>query len=246
MVTIVNNFDFPVIQEDDRNANVSWQHHLARGSSGGVDLAYPFNSPIRANAAGTVSNVGWLGNGGRTLNLNLGDGRYIQYMHLSGYAKSDGATVAIGDVIAYSGGSGVYPDEHYYDAHLHVHMYLANGTRVNLYNYFGSTTPTPPAPTDYTTDKEPQDMYIRRIATGEIAIFGADFRASTGGTAGRHIFASETEYNAWRSIVTTYNSNIDSTGGDSRGKRANPPAALVNVMGVDENGWNVVCKMFGV
>ncbi|WP_313546369.1 M15 family metallopeptidase [Leifsonia aquatica] len=131
---------------------------------------------------------------------------------------------------------------------------LANGPTYGFYalsnsdpvhfDYSGTYTPTTPSvPTE---DEKEQDMYIRRNSTGEIAVFGSDYRGAVGGAAGRHIFASQTEYNGWRSVISTYNAQIDAQGLDPRGKKFLPPAALTSVMGVDDTGWTIVCGLYGV
>ncbi|MBF4461468.1 MULTISPECIES: M23 family metallopeptidase [unclassified Rathayibacter] len=144
MIQVVNNFSYPIIQDDDRDAYVSWNHHQARGSLGGVDLAYPAGSPVTANADGIVTTSGNSGSGGITSTLQLDDGRQIQYMHLQAARVANGTRVTLGTVIATSGASG-FGSSDYYAPHLHVHMILQNGTRVNLWDYFtgGATAPAP-------------------------------------------------------------------------------------------------------
>jgi len=137
MTAIVNNFTFPVILADDRNADVSWAHHLARGSAGGVDLAYPYGSPVLASASGVIKTLPNTGTGGNTVQLHLSDGRYIEYMHLSKFLKSTGDRVKAGDQIALSGASG-NGQANAYAAHLHVHLYTPS-ERVNLFHLFTTT-----------------------------------------------------------------------------------------------------------
>lgn len=134
MADIYNNFSYPVILDDRRDPEVSWTHHLQRGSTGGVDLAYPYGVPVLANAAGTITNVAWYGSGGHTVRLRMDDGRYIEYMHLSAFSLSSGASVRAGTQIGVSGSSG-NGNLHYYAPHLHVHMYIGS-IRVNLFHYF--------------------------------------------------------------------------------------------------------------
>jgi hypothetical protein len=79
---IVNNFSHPVILADDRNADKSWARHKANGSAGGVDLAYPLNSPVEAPAAGVwyfFPNQGTAGNVGHIL---IGGGWSVIFEHL--------------------------------------------------------------------------------------------------------------------------------------------------------------------
>jgi len=163
VATIVNNFTFPVILADDRNADVSWAHHRARGSLGGVDMAYPYGSVVLANAAGTIKNLPNTGSGGNTVQLHMDDGRYIEYMHLSKFLKSTGDTVKLGDKIANSGASG-FKQANYYAAHLHVHLYTPS-TRVNLFHYFKTVVaPAAPPVVDDTGD---QMAVLLRSTTGK-------------------------------------------------------------------------------
>lgn len=137
MSEITNNFTYPVIQLDSKDPDISWQHHLDRGSSGGVDLAYPYGSRVLANADGVITNIQGSGSGGWIAQLKMSDGRYIEYMHLSGFSRSAGASVRIGDEIGRSGASGFGSMTHY-GSHLHVHLYIG-ATRVNLFHYFSET-----------------------------------------------------------------------------------------------------------
>ena len=136
MPTIVNNFTFPVILYDNRDADQSWTRHQETGL-GGVDLAYPYGSPVLATADGFMQyfdgngRVG-RGSGGNIGRLRLADGSFIELLHLSKSMKT--GPVKIGDVVALSGGSG-YGNLWYYDPHLHVHVYI-KGVRRNLFDYF--------------------------------------------------------------------------------------------------------------
>jgi hypothetical protein len=140
---VVNNFTRPVILADQRDPDVSWQHHLERGSAGGVDLAYEMGTPILANADGWVE---WIdksrgGSGGNTARLHLsGDGAspiaYIEYMHLDrGIAHGSVVKLDQKSIVGWSGRSGM-GEQYHYDPHLHVHAVLHNGWRVNLFDYF--------------------------------------------------------------------------------------------------------------
>lgn len=161
MSAIVNNFDFPVILDDNRNAQTSWENHIRRGSAGGVDLAYPYGSGVRANASGTVWWARGTGSAGWYIQLRI-DGRpgwIIEYYHLSGFYNYNGANgyhVNAGDLLGESGGSG-YGSMRHYAPHLHVHLVI-NGTRVNLWNYFtdtagGGVTPINPGDEDMTPNE---------------------------------------------------------------------------------------------
>jgi len=139
---ILNNFTYPVIKVDDRDPDVSWANHLKRGSAGGVDLAYPYGSPVYAPADGSYQyfdgngRIG-KGSGGNIGRLRLPNGSYIEFMHLSS-GRANGK-VKTGDFIGKSGASG-FGNLWHYSPHLHVHIYIG-GVRRNLWHYFtGSAT----------------------------------------------------------------------------------------------------------
>lgn len=103
----------------------------------------------------------------------------------------------------------------------------------------------PPSTTSETGDDD-VEIYFRRVATGECAVFGGSFKPATGGASGRHIFGNQAEYDRWRLILNTYNGQIDSQGLDPRGKRFVPPASLSDIVGVGESDWAIICGLFGV
>jgi murein DD-endopeptidase len=127
-----------VISDDNRDPGVSFQHHLDRGSAGGVDHVADYGTPVYADSAGRVENLAWYGTGGNTVRLHMagGDGWYDEYMHLSSFAVKDGATVRQGQLIGHSGASG-NGNLHEYAPHLHHHRYTPGGKRVNPWDYFG-------------------------------------------------------------------------------------------------------------
>jgi murein DD-endopeptidase MepM/ murein hydrolase activator NlpD len=132
---IVNNFSHPVILADDRNADKSWARHKANGSAGGVDLAYPLNSPVEAPAAGVwyfFPNQGTAGNVGHIL---IGGGWSVIFEHLMPTDHlPNGTFVKVDQVVAHSGNSGgVQP-------HLHVHLLDPQGQRVNIFHHFTKTS----------------------------------------------------------------------------------------------------------
>jgi hypothetical protein len=147
---IVNNFTRPVILDDDRDPAISWAHHRARGSLGGVDLAYPMNTPVLANATGVIENIPWYGSGGHTVRLHLADRRYIEYMHLNSFSHEDGDIVTVGEEIGKSGASG-NGEWSYYGPHLHVHL-VAGNIRLNLFDFFDQGN-------QQNTPTEEDDMY---------------------------------------------------------------------------------------
>lgn len=220
MTSILNNFAFPVISDDNRDPYVSWQHHLDRGSDGGVDLAYPKGSAVRANANGVVTNVPWFGNGGNTARLQLDDGRYIEYMHLDSFSVSNGQSVASGTQIGVSGASGS-GDLNYYAPHLHVHMYIG-GTRVNIFDYFTTTRAR--------EEDAKMAQYYLRGTTGQIGRFAG----------GVTIFGTLDAYNKHRTVVGLWNA-----ANPNFQQVPPPPATSGSIIGLDDYGWSVQVAAHG-
>jgi murein DD-endopeptidase len=127
-----------VISDDDNDPGVSFEHHLGRGSAGGVDHIAPMGTPVRADCAGRIELLPWYGTGGNTVRLHManGGGWYDEYMHLSSFAVKDGSTVKQGQLIGHSGASG-NGSFTFYAPHLHHHRYTPGGDRVNPWDYFG-------------------------------------------------------------------------------------------------------------
>lgn len=97
--------------------------HVARGSvNPGTDYAVAVGTPVYAIAAGTIAfaDSSTSGSGGRMMGVNHAGGYQSQYLHLSRLVRT-GGTVAQGELIAYSGGSG-YNQERYYGPHLHLSL----------------------------------------------------------------------------------------------------------------------------
>jgi murein DD-endopeptidase MepM/ murein hydrolase activator NlpD len=75
---------------------------------GGVDLAAPVGTPVRAIADGNVLFRGRKGGAGNMITIAHGGGMHTQYLHLSRFsARSDfGSKVQQGDIIGYVGSTG--------------------------------------------------------------------------------------------------------------------------------------------
>ncbi|MEU8752932.1 LysM peptidoglycan-binding domain-containing M23 family metallopeptidase [Streptomyces chartreusis] len=72
----------------------------------GVDFAAATGTPLKAVGAGTVVSAGWGGAYGNQVVIQLADGYYAQYAHLSSLSVSSGQTVAAGQQIGLSGATG--------------------------------------------------------------------------------------------------------------------------------------------
>ena len=79
---------------------------------GGIDIAVPSGTPVRAAASGTVSRTGWMGGGGLVVVIDHGGGITTWYLHNSRILVRKGQRVRAGDVIARSGATGVVTGPH--------------------------------------------------------------------------------------------------------------------------------------
>ncbi|NQX28347.1 hypothetical protein HQQ81_13455 [Microbacteriaceae bacterium VKM Ac-2854] len=247
----------------------TWASHASYSLGGidyplayGTDLVAPADGNLRISGGSGEFAAGWVGSAGRRSVLELdapinrvrpaessppeaaGPMVAIVFQHQSAFGTAGHKNA--NDFIGKSGASA--NNENYGgDIHLHVHGLDAQGRRLDVTKFItGQTVPAQPQLIDYSFDEEPQDMYIRRQNTGEIAVFGSDFRTGTSTAPGRHIFANEAEYNNWRRLILFYNQQIDAQGLDPRGKRFVPPTPLTNVMGVSDADWATICGLFGV
>ena len=97
----------------------------------GVDYAAGTGTPIYAACAGNVCFVGWYGTGGNAVMINHGNGVLTTYMHMSGFATTNGTAVNPGDVIGYVGTTG-------YSTGPHLHFQVdINGTPVDGRQFIG-------------------------------------------------------------------------------------------------------------
>ncbi len=80
----------------------------------GVDYGCPPGTPVMVTASGEVLSAGWDRGGGRVVKVRHPGGLTTAYLHLSRFAKGirPGARVRQGDVIAYSGSSGLASGPH--------------------------------------------------------------------------------------------------------------------------------------
>lgn len=72
----------------------------------GVDFSAATGTPLKAVGAGTVVSAGWGGAYGNQVVIQLADGYYAQYAHLSSLSVSAGQTVTAGQQIGLSGATG--------------------------------------------------------------------------------------------------------------------------------------------
>lgn len=93
----------------------------------GIDYGAPIGTPIMAVGDGTVEFANWSGGGGRVLKIRHNSTFTTAYKHLSRFSKgiSAGKKVHQGDIVAYSGSSGLSTGPH-----LHFE-FLKNGSFVD-------------------------------------------------------------------------------------------------------------------
>ncbi|GAA3869821.1 M23 family metallopeptidase [Streptomyces lacrimifluminis] len=72
----------------------------------GVDFVVPTGTSLKAVGAGTVVSAGWGGAYGNQVVVQLADGYYAQYAHLSQLSVSAGQSVTAGQQIGLSGATG--------------------------------------------------------------------------------------------------------------------------------------------
>jgi len=108
----------------------------------GVDYGTPVGTPVRAVGDGVVTFAQGAGDGGNVLKIRHNSVYQTAYKHLSGFAKGihNGTRVKQGQVVAYSGNTGLSTGPH-----LHFEFWQ-NGTYVDpLSRRFPSADPVPKA-----------------------------------------------------------------------------------------------------
>jgi murein DD-endopeptidase MepM/ murein hydrolase activator NlpD len=80
----------------------------------GVDYGAPVGTPVQVTANGTVVSAGWDKGGGNVVKLQHPGGYMTAYLHLSRFAPGirPGARVRQGDIIAYTGATGLATGPH--------------------------------------------------------------------------------------------------------------------------------------
>jgi murein DD-endopeptidase MepM/ murein hydrolase activator NlpD len=99
----------------------------------GVDISAARGTPIKVTADGVVSIAEWLGDFGRLVVVDHGNGYQTYYAHLSRFQVVAGQWVRRGEIVGLSGATGRATS-----AHLHYEV-RRNGTSVNPHRYLNST-----------------------------------------------------------------------------------------------------------
>jgi len=79
---------------------------------GGIDIAVPLGTRIRAAASGTVVQSGYINGFGKTVVINHGDGIKTLYAHNSRLLVRAGTKVNLGQIIAQAGSTGMSTGSH--------------------------------------------------------------------------------------------------------------------------------------
>ena len=102
----------------------------------GIDIGTPWGTPIHAPADGTIVYAGRSGGYGNFIKMAHGGNIVTCYGHLSRYATRAGQRVSRGDIIGYSGNSGISTGPH-----LHWEV-IRNGVAVNPRGFSFSSVAT--------------------------------------------------------------------------------------------------------
>ena len=111
----------------------------ASSDHGAIDIPIPTGTPVIASNSGTISSactVSGCGSGyGNYVEINHGNGISTLYAHLNSISVSNGQTVVKGQLIGYSGSTGISTGPH-----LHFAVKV-NGTAVDPLNYVSLNNP---------------------------------------------------------------------------------------------------------
>lgn len=107
------------------------------GTHKGTDFSVPTGTPVTAVADGTVIKAGSNGSAyGNSVLVDMGNGYYYQFNHLSDWGVKAGDTVKAGDIICKSGNTG----SNNTGAHLEIEVYQGSpdyGNQIDPVAYFG-------------------------------------------------------------------------------------------------------------
>ncbi|MFZ4183818.1 peptidoglycan DD-metalloendopeptidase family protein [Streptomyces sp. R02] len=101
----------------------------------GVDFSIPTGTSLKAVGAGTVVSAGWGGAYGNQVVIQLNDGHYAQYAHLSSLSVSAGQTVSAGQQVGLSGATGNVTGPH---LHFEIRTTPDYGSDVDPISYLRS------------------------------------------------------------------------------------------------------------
>lgn len=177
-----------------------WQEHKDRvppSPEPGTDYMAAPGTDVYAAANGTIHTVNrsTAGAAGRYVGIQLDDGCYVRYLHLSAISVSVGQHVIRGQKVAESGGSA-FGEEDGRGPHVHTSLWL-NGSpyslgfqnTVNFENYVsGAQTPSPP-PIQLLEEHE---MFMMSAPNRGVALVGPGyFRSLSPANGGEELTAAQ-------------------------------------------------------
>ena len=127
----------------------TWDEHIARGSTGGVDFGTPVGTPIYALTDCKVTFF-YYGDGSSVIRQTRADGTKTEFLHghLVGSPRAAYPGELVGTTDGRPGADGAGPSN---GAHLHVHDITADGVRVYPFSTIGSELASLPGMTPITT-----------------------------------------------------------------------------------------------
>jgi hypothetical protein len=140
-----------------------------RSPHSGIDIAAPAGTPVKAPAAGWVADVGNYYFCGRTLTIDLGQGLFSVYCHLSRIDVKKGQWLKRGQRVGRIGATGRASGPN-----LHWTVRL-NEVPVDPHVFLGNNAPTPPP----TTPPAPATVSAATTAVAPVAATQAAPRAAT-------------------------------------------------------------------
>ncbi len=96
------------------SSGFGWRNVSVNGNRyhGGLDLAAPTGTQVKAARSGVVTLAGWWGTYGNVVVLDHGDGSETRYAHLSAVAVRVGQALRQGDVLGQVGSTGASTGPH--------------------------------------------------------------------------------------------------------------------------------------
>jgi hypothetical protein len=205
--------------------NLQGQRHL------GLDYIIAPNFPVYAIAGGrTKSSTGT--HGGNTITLTTNNGLSVRYMHLSRFVPASNSLVNKGEIIGYTGNTGVSTISH-------LHMDVYNGLKTNPNNFYKFIDPEK---LNYKVEEKPinkpnnnEDMEtkeIRAIVEGIYWSFGMRQPDKSGVDFWVEEYKKEGEKSKWLGRIL-------------EGLRKEKSDQGINFLDAKENRWRTkgdVCK----
>lgn len=178
----------------------------------GIDISVPIGTPVYASKAGTVIKATNGTKEGNYIMIDHGDGFQTIYCHLSSIAVSSGQVVSQGEVIGYSGNTGVSSGPHLHFGIKYNGVYVNPQLYVSAYN----TRPTGNSATGITNGVVGQSTVVTPTSghkTATIDVNSDDFKKICA------IVAAEgsADYNASLAVISTAMNRTESSAWKSRG-----------------------------